>query len=51
MVGDTEPSNLAVSFDISGDSFDPIFTDYKKVKNGGVNINRLISLDIDIPRN
>lgn len=51
IIGTIEPTNVAVSFDISGDDYDPIFTDYKKVKSEGMNINRLISLKIDIPRN
>lgn len=51
MIGKIEPSNCAVSFDISGDDYDPIYTDYKKVKNKAININRLITINVDIPRN
>lgn len=51
MVGKIEPTNCAVSFDISGDDYDPIYTDYKKVKDKAININRLITINVDIPRN
>ena len=51
MVLNTTPSNVCISFDISGDDYDPIYTDYKKVKDKGVNINRLIPLNVDVPRN
>lgn len=51
MIGKVEPKNCSVSFDISGDEFDPVFTDSKKIKAGGININRLITVDIDIPNN
>lgn len=51
MIGNIEPTNVAVSFDISGDDYDPIYTDYKKVKDKGVNINRLIPIKIDVPKN
>jgi hypothetical protein len=51
IVGSVTPTNVAVSFDISGDAYDPIYTDYKKVKARGVNINRLIPLTVDVPKN
>lgn len=51
MIGNIEPTNVAVSFDISGDDYDPIYTDFKKVKDKGVNINRLIPIKIDVPKN
>lgn len=51
MVGNIEPTNCAVSFDISGDANEPIYTDFKKVKSRAMNLNRLIKIDIDIPRN
>ena len=42
---------MSLSFDISGDDYDPITTDATKVKDGGININRTISMDIDVPNN
>jgi hypothetical protein len=51
MVGTIAPNNVAVSFDIGGDDYDLIFTDYKKVMARGVNINRLIPLIVEVPKN
>lgn len=51
MVSNITPSNVSISFDISGDDYDPIYTDYKKVKEKGVNINRLIPITVDVPKN
>ena len=42
-----EPSSCSVSFDISGvREYEKFETDPMKVKMGGVNINRLVSLDL-----
>ena len=50
-VGKIQPKKCYSTFDISGDEFEPVKTDPIKIKNGGININKLISLDIDIPHN
>jgi hypothetical protein len=46
-----DPSTCSVSFDVSGDDADAFFTDPMKVKAGGININRLVSLSLDVPNN
>jgi hypothetical protein len=50
-IGDTIPEKCSVSFDVSGDDNEAMFTDAKPVLNGGLTLNRLISLELDVPNN
>jgi hypothetical protein len=51
MVDGKETEKCSISFDISGDANDPFFTDSMKVKACGININRAIEIDLDVPHN
>lgn len=45
------PENISVSFDVSSDKNKAIYTDRMKIKTCGVNINRLIEIEMDVPNN
>lgn len=49
-VDGTETSNCTVSFKVSGSPLEEK-TDVTKVKLGGMNINRLINIELDAPNN
>ena len=49
--GDFKPKNLYVKFTISIDGFDPISTQRMKIKEGGINLNEELVVEIDVPRN
>lgn len=46
-----EPKKCSVSFDVSGDQYDPVKTDVKPINNQGININKIETIELDIPNN
>lgn len=42
------PKKVYTQFDISGDNYDPVKTDVQEVLRRGVNVNKMMMLDIDL---
>lgn len=43
-----EPKKVYTQFDISGDNYDPIKTNVQEVARKGVNVNKMMMIDIDL---
>lgn len=43
-----EPNRISTSFDISGDSYDPEYVVGQEIKRRGINVNKLLNLNIDM---
>jgi hypothetical protein len=50
-IGGREVQKASISFDISGDTNEPMYTDTMRIRDSGVNVNRILPLMLDVPNN
>ena len=50
-IDDIKPKNVKVLYDFSGQQYEKIWTESQKIKCQGTNLNKLITITLNVPRN